>query len=77
MNIIKMLTDIDPSTLDHINGLIGEGRIQGSYYVTLSNTNEVLRGWWSLEGSDTRGTASIKFEISDIDKLEKNYKSIQ
>ena len=76
MNIVTMIAELDPYTLDHVNDSIKEGYHSGELCISIPNSDDVLYGWWNLKESATKGYCHIVYKVNEIETLEEEYKKI-
>ena len=79
-NIIKIVSLIDPSTMDYVNDRLQEGYNSGELNISLPDTDQTIRGSWELQyNPSTKFNNCLSFNLlnqNDYDKLEDSFKSI-
>ena len=64
MNIVTMIAEVDPHTIDHVVNLIKQGYTSGELHISLANSEETVNGWWHKVED-----ASITFKVADAARL--------
>jgi|ETNvirnome_2_300_1030623.scaffolds.fasta_scaffold02788_4 hypothetical protein len=64
-NIIEIVSQVDPSTMDHVNNMIQDGYNEGELNISLPNDEE-LHGWWSIQNGN------LNFHIENDKELLEN-----